>query len=94
MSQIEKLYNKFNRKPIPTDILFSEADRLLRAFGFIQRQPSGGSSHYVYEHPELPDYRLTIAKHGGKIKKGYVRAIINSIDRVRELYEGGNIYES
>jgi predicted RNA binding protein YcfA (HicA-like mRNA interferase family) len=89
LSQIEKLYKKFKRKPIPTDILFDEADRLLRAYGFVQRQPSGGSSHYIYTHPELPDYQLSIAKHGGKIKKGYVRASIVAIERVKELY-GGN----
>jgi predicted RNA binding protein YcfA (HicA-like mRNA interferase family) len=89
LSQIEKLYEKLNRKPTPSDILFEEADRLLKAYGFIQRQPSGGSSHYIYIHPELPNYKLTIAKHGGKIKTGYVRATIDAIERVKELY-GGN----
>lgn len=89
MSQIEKLYKKINRKPTPSDILFDEVDRLLKAYGFVQRQPSGGSSHYIYSHPELSNYYLTIAKHGNKIKTGYVRATIEAIERVRELY-GGN----
>lgn len=89
MSQIEKLYEKFKRKPTPSDISFDEADRLLRAHGFVFRQPSGGSSHYIYTHPELPNYNLSIAKHGGKIKTGYVRATIDAIERVKELY-GGN----
>lgn len=88
MSQLEKLFQKFKRKPTPTGLLFREADRLLRAYGFIQRQPSGGSSHYIYTHPELPNYMLTIARHGGKIKKGYVRNTVDAIERIRELYGG------
>ena len=88
MSQIAKLLKKFKRKPTPTDILFSDADRLLRAYCFVQRQPAGGSSHYIYTHPELPNYRLTIARHGGRIKKGYVRRTVDAIERVRELYGG------
>lgn len=30
-----------------------------------------------------------IAKHGGKLKKGYVRATIDAIERLKEIY-GGN----
>lgn len=88
MSQIEKLYEKFKRRPVPTDILFDDADRLLKAHGFVRRQPSGGSSHYIYIHPELSDFRVSIVKDGRKIKKGYVRATIEAVDRVRELYGG------
>ncbi|MGI6585790.1 MAG: type II toxin-antitoxin system HicA family toxin [Lutisporaceae bacterium] len=88
MSQIEKLYKKLKRKPVPSDILFDEADKLLKAHGFVQRQPSGGSSHYIYTHPNLPGYYLTIAKHGGKIKTGYVKATIDAIERVRESNGG------
>ncbi len=89
MSQIEKLYEKIRRKPTPTDILFDEADRLLRAYGFIQRQPSGGSSHFIYTHSEMPGFQLTIAKHGHHLKKGYVIAIAAAIEDIREI-QGGN----
>jgi hypothetical protein len=89
LSQIEKLFEKLKRKPTPSDILFDEVDKLLRAYGFIQRQPSGGSSHYIYIHPGLLDYRLSIARHGGKVKTGYVRETVNAIEKVKELH-GGN----
>ncbi|MCL6613044.1 MAG: type II toxin-antitoxin system HicA family toxin [Firmicutes bacterium] len=88
MSQLEKLYAKFKRKPTPTDILFDEADRLLKSYGFVRRQPSGGSSHFIYIHPKLPDFLLTVAKHGTTIKKGYVVAIIDAIEKVKEFLEG------
>ncbi|HHW92719.1 MAG TPA: type II toxin-antitoxin system HicA family toxin [Firmicutes bacterium] len=88
MSQIAKLLEKLKRKPTPSDIPFSDVDRLLRAYGFVQRQPAGGSSHFTYTHPELTDFILTIARHGGKVKKGYVRKTVEAIERVRELYGG------
>jgi len=69
LSKIEKLFEKLKRRPTPSDILFNEVDKLLRAFDFIRRQPSGGSSHYIYIHPELSDYRLSIPKHKGKLKR-------------------------
>lgn len=88
MSQIEKLFEKLKKRPTPSDVLFDEVDRLLKAYHFIQRQPSGGSSHYIYRHPQLPDYRLSIAKHGTKTKAVYVREAVRAIEKVRKLYEG------
>jgi hypothetical protein len=88
LSQIGKLFEKLKRKPTPSDILFDKIDRLLKAYDFIQRQPSGGSSHYIYTHPKLSNYRLSIAKHGNKVKAGYVRETVNAIEKVRELYGG------
>jgi len=41
LSKIEKLFEKLERRPTPSDILFDEVDKLLRAFDFIRRQPSG-----------------------------------------------------
>ncbi len=89
LSQIEKLFKKFKRRPIPTDLLFKDADRLLKAHGFTRRQPSGGSSHYIYTHPELQNIRLTIARDGNKIKKGYARNVVNAIVMAQELFGGG-----
>jgi predicted RNA binding protein YcfA (HicA-like mRNA interferase family) len=87
VSQIGKLYNKMKRLPTPSDILFDEIDKLLRAYGFVQREPSGGS-HFVYIHSKLEGYALTIAKHGGKVKKGYVRATIQAINMIKDLNGG------
>ena len=87
MSQIEKLFEKLRRRPTPTDVLFDEVDRLLKAYHFKSRHPSGGSSHFTYAHPELLDI-VTIAKHGNKVKAGYVRNAINAIEKVLELCGG------
>lgn len=86
MSQLKKLDKKFSTYPTPSDITFDDAARLLRAFGFIQRQPSGGSSHYIFIHPELESYELPIVKHGSQLKIGYVRATAAAVDLVRSLY--------
>ncbi len=75
MSQIKKLLKKFKRKPTPTDILFSEAHRVLEAFGYQQRRPSGGS-HFIYTHPEIPGYEVSIVFHDKKVKVGYIRNVI------------------
>lgn len=85
MSQMEKLLLKFQRRPTPTDIRFEEADRLLRYFGFVSRQPSGGGSHHTYGHPRLRQCRLTIVGGGGTLKKVYVRKIVEIIEKVQQL---------
>jgi predicted RNA binding protein YcfA (HicA-like mRNA interferase family) len=88
VSKIAKLYNKLSQYPTPSDIRFDEVHRLLSAYGFIQRQPSGGGSHYVYTHPELEIYELTIPKSGGKVKKGYIKKVIEAVDIIREIQGG------
>ncbi|MCK4257982.1 MAG: type II toxin-antitoxin system HicA family toxin [Halanaerobiales bacterium] len=85
MSQLEKLYKKCSKRPTPSDITFFEADRLLRAFGFIQRQSAGGTSHFIYNHPELDDLQITIPKHGKTIKKFYVKTMVDAINKIKEI---------
>jgi len=87
LSQIEKLFEKLRRRPTPTDVLFDDVDKLLKAYHFKSRYPSGGSSHFTYTHPELPKI-VTIAKHGNKVKAVYVRNAIYAIEKVLELYGG------
>jgi len=87
LSQIEKLFEKLSRKPTPADALFDDVDKLLRAFNFKSRQPSGGSSHYTYTHPDIPDI-VTVAKHGNKIKAVYIRIVIRTIKKLLELQGG------
>jgi predicted RNA binding protein YcfA (HicA-like mRNA interferase family) len=87
LSHIEKLFEKLSRKPTPADALFDDVDKLLRAYNFKSRQPSGGSSHYTYTHPDLP-YIVTIAKHGNKVKAAYVRMAIRAVEEVLGLYGG------
>jgi predicted RNA binding protein YcfA (HicA-like mRNA interferase family) len=87
LSQIEKLFEKLSRKPTPADILFDDVDKLLRAYNFKSRQPSGGSSHYTYTHPDIPDI-VTVAKYGNKIKAVYIRIVIRTIKKLLELQGG------
>jgi len=87
LSKIEKLFEKLRRRPTPANVLFDEIDKLLKAYHFKSRQPSGGSSHFTYTHPELPDI-VTIAKHGNKVKAVYIRTAINAIEKALELCGG------
>ncbi|MDD5638136.1 MAG: type II toxin-antitoxin system HicA family toxin [Atribacterota bacterium] len=87
MSQIEKLFEKLSRRPTPTDVLYYDIDKLLRAYNFKIRQPSSGSSHYTYLHPDLQEI-VTIAKHGNKVKAAYVRMAVRAIEKVLELQGG------
>lgn len=88
-SQIEKLYDKFRQTPTPVEIYPEDAERLLRAYGFVPRQPPGGGGHIIYVHPELGNFGLSLSGHRGRLPKGYVLATAEAVDRVRELY-GGN----
>lgn len=88
MSKIEKLFKKLSRRPTPADVLFDEVDKLLKAYNFKLRQPTGGSSHYTYTHHDLPDI-LTIAKNKNKVRAVYVRSAIKSIEKLLELHGGG-----
>lgn len=89
MSRIEKLYRKISRYPVPNDILFSEVDRILKFYGFQQRQPSGGSSHYTYTHPELKRFRITVTRgRKGTVKRGYIKKIVEGINLIREMQGG------
>lgn len=83
MSQIEKVLLRLRKKPTPSDIKFSEIHKVLTYYGFTQNQASGGTSHYVYSHPALPDKLYTIVRHGNEhvvVKKPYVRVTCNAID--------------
>ena len=80
MTKISKLYDQIVNNP--KDVKFEILDRILRQHGFNCRQPSGGSSHYSYYHPELPDV-LTIP-YARPIKAIYVKKVIAAIEKVKE----------
>lgn len=85
---IEKCHNKDYG-----NFKFDDADWLLGRHGYERRQPSGGSSHFTYDHPELEkilgdDYSgLTIPKDGKEIKKAYVKLMCKAIMEKIELLE-------
>ena len=52
---------------------------LLTGFGF---ELTEGGNHRLYEHPLLPDWHVTIARHK-PLAKGYVVSAIKAIDALQ-----------
>lgn len=92
MAQIKKLYDKLKRRPTPSDVRYDEVDKLLRYFGFECRQPSGGSSHYIYTHPDLKDFQASIKK-SNPMKAVYVRNAVKAVDLLAALKGEGDFSE-
>ncbi len=90
----EKLLEKFSNRPISANISFNDADWLLQYHGFERRQSSGGSSHFIYFHPQLEKfldpnhaseigeepYQITIPYKGKHLKKAYVKMVADAIE--------------
>ncbi len=87
MTQIRKLYLRLSKRPTPSDVSFSEINRLLNYYGFESRQPSKGGSHHVYTHILLDEMLLTIPKDN-PVKKPYTRAVIEAVNKIIELTGG------
>lgn len=82
MSHYEKLYNKIKNNP--KNVSFAEIDKLLvKVGGFTRRNPSGGSSHYTYSHPDLVDI-ITIPKDR-PIKPVYIKRALAAFEMVKNL---------
>lgn len=82
MGQIEKLLEKLSAKPIPNDIKFSDAEKLLLHFRFTKKEGKG--SHVKFNHKQL-DYHLSLPRDGANLKSIYVKQVIEAI---REVAEG------
>ncbi len=72
--RIKKLFQN------PKIVTFKELDRVLQDFGFLMRQPSSGSSHYIYTKEEI---QIAVP-----FKRPYVREVY--VKRVLELIGGEN----
>ncbi len=82
MTRGNKLYDRIVNNP--KNVNFEDLDKLLKKNGFTRRQPSGGSSHYIYYHPELPPGdKLSIPK-AKPVKAIYVKEAINLIKKIQE----------
>ena len=76
MGKTEKLLAK--ARSSPQNITFQELESLANAYGLPLKQGKGGSSHYIQR---LPDgTKNTIAREGNKVKKWYVRNVIEAIE--------------
>ncbi len=81
MSKREKLLKKIRNNP--TNVKFETLQKLLLDYGFEERKPRGGSSHYTYT---LKNYILTVPKHK-PVNKAYVKQFIKIIDEIDSTQE-------
>ena len=70
MGKREKLIEKIKNNP--NNVKFETLQNLLIYYGFSERQPKGGSSHYTYNYK---DYIITIPKHK-PVNKIYVKRVL------------------
>ncbi len=75
MSQRDKLIQKINNlKPIT----FEEAEKILISFGFIERVPSGGSSHVTFTKSNTQ--AITLVKTQKPLKSYAMKLIKEAIN--------------
>lgn len=68
----------------PANITFEDLSRLLEGLGFARRQPTGGSSHYIFRKPGLP-FHFSVPK-AKPVNKTYVKEVIKKLN-LEEWYE-------
>ena len=71
-----------------TDAKFGEVQKLLKDAGFRERQPKGGSSHYIYCH-ELLDRIVTLTKGTKRLPKYQVKDALRALQRLEGRHEKG-----
>lgn len=82
MNQLDKLVEKFLRKP--PEVLFEDVAKVLEAFGYEERSSVGGS-HRVFVKPgRRPKVVPTIK--GRRVKRAYITMIIDNLE-LEEWYE-------
>lgn len=74
MSKLLKLYERIKNNP--GKVRFKELDKILLAAGFTKRQPSGGSSHFIYIKN---DKSLSVPFEQQHIKRIYLERAIELI---------------
>ncbi len=81
MSKKQKQLEKIRQNI--SNVSFEDLDKVLKWFGFEQRQPKGGSSHYVYELKAEPHILLiTIPYKRPFIGKHYVKQALQILDEL------------
>jgi len=77
LSKLNKLLEKIKNNP--KQVRFEELDKILLHYGFRKRQPSGGSSHYIYTKD---DKIISVPFHQPHIKTVYVERAIDLLEGV------------
>jgi len=70
----------------PKDARFTEVQKLLKNAGFRERQPKGGSSHYIYYHKSL-DRIVTLTKGTERLPEYQVKDALRAIQRLEGKHE-------
>lgn len=74
MSKREKRLNKLFQNP--KIVTFKELDRVLKDSGFDMRQPSSGSSHYIYTKENI---QISVPFKRPYVKEIYVKRVLELI---------------
>jgi predicted RNA binding protein YcfA (HicA-like mRNA interferase family) len=82
MDQVDKLVEKFLRKP--PEALFRDVAKVLEAFGYEER-PHGGGSHRFFAKPGHRGKTVPTIK-GRRVKGKYVEMIVDNLE-LEEWYE-------
>jgi len=75
----EKRLERIRRNP--KSVRFEDLDQLLLDYGFARRQPSGGSSHYIYARGDM---RLTIPMNRPHLREVYVKSVLKLLDDIED----------
>jgi len=75
MARAEKLKAKIAQNP--KHVRFADLDELLRAYGFVARQPRRGSSHYTYTKG---DKRITVPYRRPFVREHYVKEVLKLLE--------------
>jgi|LGOV01.1.fsa_nt_gb hypothetical protein len=78
LSKRDKLLTKIRNNP--TNVKFETLQTILLHYGFSERKPKGGSSHYTFI---LADLIITIPKHK-PVNKIYVKQFLKLIDNLEK----------
>ena len=83
MSQIEKLKEKFFKKPIRNDLSFDEICKLSHAYGCIVE---AGGNHIHIVHPQSGTV-IPIPRHGKNVGEAYIKQLKKLFDSIEDTME-------
>lgn len=83
VSKLEKLLKRIQNNP--QKVRFEELDKVLLGSGFKRRQPSGGSSHYIYVRGKQI---LSVPFKQPYIKAVYVEQAIKALKEAAQDEQG------
>lgn len=81
MSKAEKILEKMRNSK--AGWTFNDLHTLYMGFGFECRE---GGKHVIYFHPDYPELRATVARHGS-LPVGYIQHAIKLIDNLKTKKE-------